>query len=89
MVFKDEHVNTAIDKAAAQGLRMFVIDPRGARIAYEMNETRKRNQISAGDAPLEQLLQRSLIGASRRSLREIFGNDETEHNKVMRLFNRP
>jgi hypothetical protein len=87
--FRDEHVTKAIDEAASQGLKMFVIDPQGAHIAYEMNETRKRSQIGAGDTPLEQLLQRSLIGGSRRPLREIFGDDETEHNKVMRFFSRP
>jgi hypothetical protein len=87
--FRDEHVTAAIDKAASRGLKMFVIDPRGARIAYEMNEARKRGQIGAGETELEQLLQRSLIGGSRRSLREIFTDDETEHSKVMRFFARP
>jgi hypothetical protein len=68
---------------------MFVIDPQGARIAYEMNETRRRGQIGGGATQLEELLQRSLIGGSSRPLREIFGNDETEYNKVMRFFSRP
>jgi hypothetical protein len=68
---------------------MFVIDPRGARIAYEMNEARKRGQIGAGETELEHLLQRSLIGGSRRLLREIFTDDETEHTKVIRFFTRP
>ncbi len=36
---------------------------------------------------LEDTLKNSLIGASRRSLSEIFGNDTIEHNKVMRFFN--
>jgi len=36
--------------------------------------------------PLEGLLEQSLIGASRRSLRDIFGGDTAEHNKVMRFF---
>lgn len=87
--FRDEHVTAAIDRAASQGLKMFVIDPQGARIAYEMNESRKRGQIGAGDTQLEQLLQRSLIGGSRRRLREIFGDDVTEHNKIIRFFSRP
>ena len=87
--FRDEHVNKAIDKAAAQGLKMFVIDPRGARIAYAMNELKKGNRIGAGDTELEQLMKGSLIGGSIRSLRAIFSHDETEHNKVMRFFSRP
>lgn len=36
---------------------------------------------------LEKTFRNSLIGASRRSLREIFGNDKIEFNKVMRFFN--
>jgi hypothetical protein len=55
--FRDDHVTAAIDKAATQGLKMFVIDPLGARIGYEMNETRKRGQIAAA-SPVEGLPQR-------------------------------
>jgi hypothetical protein len=87
--FRDEHINGAIGRAASRGLKMFINDPRGARIAYEMNELRKGNRIGAGDTELEQLLKRSLIGGSIRSLRAIFTDDETEHNKVMRFFSRP
>jgi hypothetical protein len=67
--FRDDHVTAVIDRAAAQGLKMFVIDPLGARIAYEMNETRKRGQIVA-TSNLELLLQRAVIGGSRRRLRK-------------------
>jgi SIR2-like domain len=87
--FRDEHVNAVIDRAAARGLKMFVIDPRGARIAHEINQARKKGHIGADDTPLEQLLQRSLIGGSQRSLRAIFTDDETEHSKIMRFFSRP
>jgi hypothetical protein len=38
---------------------------------------------------LELLLQRAVIGGSRRRLSEIFGDDETEHEKIMRFFSRP
>jgi hypothetical protein len=86
--FRDDHVTAAIDKAATQGLKMFVVDPLGARIGYEMNETRKRGQIAAA-SPLEGLLQRAVIGGSRRRLSETFGDDETEHKKIMRFFTRP
>jgi SIR2-like domain len=86
--FRDNHITKAIDKAASQGLKLFVIDPLGARIAYETNETRKKGQI-AETSNLELLLQRAVIGGSRRRLREIFGDDETEHEKVMRFFSRP
>jgi hypothetical protein len=87
--FGDEHINGVIDRAARRGLKMFVIDPRGARIAYDMNELRKANRIGAGDTELEQLMKVSLIGGSIRSLRAIFTDDENEHSKVMRFFSRP
>ncbi len=86
--FRDDHVSAAVDKAASLRLKLFVIDLLGARIAYEINESRKRHQIGSRDTPLEQLLQRSLIGGSRRPLRDIFGADVTEHNKVTRFFDR-
>lgn len=87
--FRDEHINAAIDRAAARGLKLFVIDPRGARIAYEMNESRKGNRIGASDTALEQLMKQSLIGGSSRPLRSIFTDDETEHAKIMRFFSSP
>jgi len=36
-------------------------------------------------SPFEKL-ESSVIGASRRTLREIFGSDMVEHGKVMRFF---
>jgi hypothetical protein len=86
--FRDGHITKAIDKAASQDLKLFVIDPPGARIAYEMNETRNKGQI-VETSTLELLLQRAVIGGSRRRLSEIFGDDETEHEKIMRFFSRP
>jgi hypothetical protein len=67
---------------------MFVIDRLGARIAYEMNDTRKRGQI-VQTSNLELLLRRAVIGGSRRRLSDIFGHDETEHKKIMRFFSPP
>jgi hypothetical protein len=87
--FRDEHINTVIERAASRGLKLFVIDPRGARIAYEMNELRKGNHIGASDTQLEQLMKHSLIGGSSRALRAVFSDDEPEHSKIMRFFSRP
>ena len=36
--------------------------------------------------PLEGVIEASLIGASRRTLGEIFGSDDAEFNKVMQFF---
>ena len=83
--FRDLHVNGAIDEAVKRGLKMFIIDPAGAELALRQNKTRQRGQIPA-QTGLERMLQDSLIGGSRRPLREIFGSDGAEFNKVMRFF---
>lgn len=83
--FRDEHINRAITLAVERhGLQMFIIDPSGADLAWKLNKTRDRGLIAAG-TPLEELFKASVIGASRRSLRDIFGGDSVEHAKVMRF----
>ena len=83
--FRDDHVNETIGRAVERGLKLFVIAPEGAELARRLNPTRQRGMISVA-TPLEGLLEQSLIGASRRPLRDIFGGDTAEHNKVMRFF---
>jgi hypothetical protein len=83
--FRDQHVNEAIEKGVARGLKMFVIDPAGAELAFKLNQTRQSGQIPAGSL-LEDMLQRSLIGGSRRWLHEIFGTEGAEFGKVMKFF---
>ena len=83
--FRDNHVNGAISEGVARGLRMFVIDPQGAELALKLNETRRGAAIAA-PTDLERLLQRALIGGSRRALSEIFGDDKAEFDKIMRFF---
>lgn len=75
--FGDGHINDAILNARKYGLRMFVVDPLGVDV---VNKT--RDAAIRADDPLEELM----IGGSRRSLREIFGNDAVEHGKLMRFF---
>lgn len=76
--FSDDHINTIIQKAAGNGLKIFVIDPQGVDSA-----AKKRNQQISTRDPLED----SLIGASRRNLKEIFGGeDRIEYRKVLRFF---
>jgi hypothetical protein len=83
--FRDPHINEVLFQAVNhRGLRIFVIDPLGSDVARSLNPT-NRATIRVG-SELEQVFERSLIGASRRPLREIFGNDAVEHNKVQRLF---
>ena len=88
--FGDEHINEALGEAGDRGtLRLFIIDPLGVDVLdkdrhYSFNMTTG----AAGEVP-GKLLTRyhaHLIGASRRTLREIFGGDMVEHGKVMRFF---
>ncbi len=83
--FRDEHINATIGRAVERGLKLFIIAPEGAELARRLNPTRNRGMISVA-TPLEGLLEQALIGASRRQLRDIFGGDTAEHNKVMRFF---
>jgi hypothetical protein len=84
--FRDQHINEIIKRAAERGLRMFLVAPEGAEIARRLNPTNQATIRVPSD--LEGLLQQTLIGASRRPLRDIFGGDTAEHNKVMRFFDR-
>jgi hypothetical protein len=83
--FRDDHINAAIGRAVERGLKLFVIAPEGAELARRINPTRDRAAIAVA-TPLEDMLEASLIGASRRPLSDIFGGDTAEHNKVMRFF---
>jgi hypothetical protein len=84
--FRDPHVSDVIGRAVERGLKLFVIDPAGAEIAFKLNETRQRGQIPAPNK-LEDMLKASLIGGSRRPLSEIFGTEGAEFNKVRKFFN--
>jgi len=83
--FRDQHINTIISQAVSKGLRIFVIAPDGAELAYKLSPTRQRAQIIV-PSEIEETLKQSLIGASRRPLRDTFGGDSAEFGKVMRFF---
>lgn len=83
--FRDDHINDTITQAVKNGLKMFIIAPEGPELAMKLNPLRHERK-SVLSSKLEHTFQQSLIGASRRSLREIFGSDTIEHNKVMRFF---
>ena len=84
--FRDPHINETISGAVREcGLKIFNVSPQGSEQARSLNETRQRGQITAG-TQLESLFEQGLIGASRRSLTEIFYNDVIEHKKVYRFF---
>lgn len=80
--FSDVHINEVIGKAASNGhLRIFVIDPLGVDVM-----DKNRNAIIYTPGDFLKLVQPHVIGASRRGIREIFGNDKVEHAKVLRFF---
>ena len=83
--FRDSHINATILAAVEKGMKLFVICPEGAEIAKQLNSTRSSNKIIVS-TPLEDAVQKAMIGASRRPLRDIFGNDTAEYKKVMRFF---
>lgn len=83
--FRDAHINDTITRAIKNGLKMFIIAPEGPELARKLNPLR-RERKSVLSSKLEHTFQQSLIGASRRSLREIFGSDTIEHDKVERFF---
>lgn len=76
--FADEHVNSALhDAAGKHGLKIFIIDLLGVEACQE-----NRTAVIRGP----NRFQGSIIGASRRTLREILGNDQVERAKVLRFF---
>jgi hypothetical protein len=82
--FGDTHINETLARGAQSGMQMFVIDPKGSDLARSLNRTRSRGRIIAGTAE-EGLFEQCLIGASRRTLREIFGADVVEQQKLERF----
>jgi len=83
--FRDDHINAAIVHGVERGLKLFIVAPEGAQIAQWLNPTRPHGH-SMTPTRLERMIEESLIGASRRGLCEIFGNDDAEFAKVMRFF---
>ena len=83
--FRDNHVNDVLERAITRGLRLFVIDPNGAELAFKLNRTRTTHGIAAPTS-LEAMLKQAVVGGSRRRLSEIFGVDNTEYRKIARFF---
>jgi hypothetical protein len=80
--FGDDHINRIIAEAADRGnLSLFIIDPLGVDVV-----DKNRDVPIYSPGPLLARLQPHLIGASRRTVRDIFGTDRVEHGKVMRFF---
>lgn len=82
--FRDQHINDAIVRGTQKGLSLFNISPQGSSAATYANP-QKQGAIQGKDSELETAFQSSLAGASRRTLRDIFGPDVVERRKVLRF----
>jgi hypothetical protein len=83
--FRDEHINRVlIDAAIAGRFELFVIDRLGVGALDQNNKTRGGSIYVRSE--LDEILSPTLIGASQRSLREIFGTDRAEHMKLEIFF---
>jgi hypothetical protein len=83
--FSDAHINKTITDAADEGtLELFIVDPQGVDV-LDKQLPPPRMRVAG---PLMTSLNPHIIGASRRSLNSIFGNDRVEFSKLMRFFER-
>jgi hypothetical protein len=76
--FADTHINDHIQKGAAAGMKLFIIDPEGVDA---VDRPKSRNLYNFGSS-----LQSSFIGASRRDFLTTLSRDTVERSKVMRFF---
>jgi SIR2-like protein len=80
--FGDQHINEVICQAADKGqLRIFIIDKLGIDV---LNKQRPRLGIRLPEVLVDRL-SGSIIGASRRSLRNTFFRDPVELDKVVKF----
>ena len=83
--FRDEHINQVLKKAVMEhGLKLFVVDPRGAGLAYDERPL-KENQIGYGPTEFETWFQAGLYSASITPLRHLLG-DESVDREVLEDF---
>lgn len=82
--FRDDHINRVIRAASiSKNVDIFVIDPLGVDVIDENRD--QRGGIYAEGKEAKDIWP-CVIGASRRTLGEIFGRDKVEYGKVMRFF---
>ena len=75
--FNDPHINDAIGRAVAKGLKIFIVDLRGVA-AFDPCAHRPSS--------FTELLQTAVIGESKRPLKEAFSTDRMEHGRLMQFF---
>lgn len=81
--FNDLHINQAINEAVqTHSLKIFIID----RLGVDVLNNRGPAALKSSSAPDIEKLGPHIIGASRRPLSAIFGDDKVEFHKVCRFF---
>jgi hypothetical protein len=81
--FSDAHINTAIGDAVDNGLKLFIIGPSGVDV---LDKRQKEPVCRPSRDEYKDKLAPNIIGASRRPLTSIFGDDVVEHARVMKFF---
>jgi hypothetical protein len=81
-LFRQSLANEMILSAADRGqLELFIVDPLGIAVL-----DKNASHAIYSEHELLQRLKSHVVGASRRTLGEIFGPDQVEHRKVMSFF---
>jgi SIR2-like protein len=78
--FGDSHINELLIMAAASGAEFFIIDTSGIGVLASAAGTQ------GIPSQLKMAMQHSIIGASRRYLKDSLHNDTVERTKIMRFF---
>ena len=83
--FRDEHINRTLEMAVSDHrMQMYVIDPRGAALAYEMRPI-KEHQIGSARTDFEEWFQNGLYSASITPFRRLM-IDESLDREVLESF---
>ncbi len=84
--FGDKHINDILeDGVRNHGTRMFVIDPRGSRLAYEMRPYQPGQIGEPAVSPFEEWFHIGLHSASSRPFRQLLWNDSLEGEELVRF----
>jgi hypothetical protein len=83
--FRDGHINAALESAVDAGLKVFIIDPKGAYAGDAANPL-PTHAIGYQPTSIQQKLTRALIGASRRPLSSTLARDSVERQKLESFF---
>lgn len=77
--FQDPHINSLVENACESGAKIFVIDPLGVDVLKDSPKGDNAN------SDFKHIWSKAVVGASRRSLIEIFSTDRVERAKIMRF----